>query len=107
MLQTVGLRQHHCRLCGVAVCDACSRNVHRHPPMGYELAVRACNHCHRQRAQQQADNPRAFDDSQRPLALPFDVAGLGTVAVFVDDLAGRVATVGNDRVVKVWDISAM
>ncbi|VDP11070.1 unnamed protein product [Soboliphyme baturini] len=46
--KTVGLRQHHCRICGKAVCDKCSQNRIRYPPMGYELAVRICIGCFRE-----------------------------------------------------------
>jgi len=75
--------------------------------MGYELAVRMCDQCARQRQQQETDNPATFAQSQRPLAVPFDVSGLGVVAVYIDEIRRHLATVGNDRVVKVWDLQPM
>ncbi|VDM49981.1 unnamed protein product [Toxocara canis] len=44
--KVVGLRQHHCRTCGNAVCANCGGNTAKYPPMGYELPVRICNACH-------------------------------------------------------------
>eukprot|EP00051_Salpingoeca_urceolata_P017821 m.245796 g.245796 ORF g.245796 m.245796 type:complete len:217 (-) comp19054_c0_seq6:182-832(-) len=38
-------RQHHCRRCGKAVCNACSPNMSSFPKMGYEFPVRMCNEC--------------------------------------------------------------
>lgn len=40
-----GLRQHHCRGCGRAVCDKCSENRSVIPVMGFESPVRVCNTC--------------------------------------------------------------
>lgn len=42
----IGLRQHHCRKCGKAICGACS--VHRSPLplLGHEFIVRVCDDCH-------------------------------------------------------------
>lgn len=44
--KTIGLRQHHCRKCGKAICDSCSSNRTTYPLMGYEFAVRVCDECH-------------------------------------------------------------
>ncbi|EEC06626.1 WD-repeat protein, putative [Ixodes scapularis] len=44
--KTIGIRQHHCRKCGKAVCDKCSSNRSRIPIMGYEFDVRVCDECH-------------------------------------------------------------
>jgi len=41
----IGLRQHHCRKCGRAVCDACSQTRTALPLIGYETVQRACNDC--------------------------------------------------------------
>lgn len=118
--QAMGMRQHHCRLCGAAVCAACSKQRQKHPRMGYELPVRICDTCARQRAQMQQDQPdkwerrcviyhfvcsanNLFVHSQRAMAVPFDTTGLGVVACSFNETTNRLATVGNDRVVKVWD----
>lgn len=42
----VGIRQHHCRNCGKAVCDKCSVFRLNIPIMGFEYDVRVCNACH-------------------------------------------------------------
>ena len=44
-LRTVGKRQHHCRRCGAAICDDCSRNRSQIPVLGHEFQVRICNIC--------------------------------------------------------------
>lgn len=41
----VGKRQHHCRRCGAAACDDCTREKCVMPIMGHEFAVRVCNNC--------------------------------------------------------------
>jgi len=38
-------RQHHCRLCGNAVCDTCSKHQSTYPLKGHELPVRVCDSC--------------------------------------------------------------
>lgn len=42
----IGIRQHHCRNCGKAICDKCSINRINIPIMGFEFDVRVCDHCH-------------------------------------------------------------
>nr|CAD7261471.1 unnamed protein product [Timema shepardi] len=41
----LGLRQHHCRFCGRAVCDRCSTGRASIPVMGFEFDVRVCDPC--------------------------------------------------------------
>uniref|UniRef100_A0A1I8G2U7 B box-type domain-containing protein n=1 Tax=Macrostomum lignano TaxID=282301 RepID=A0A1I8G2U7_9PLAT len=36
---------HHCRLCGLGVCDACSRGRAPVPSRGWESSVRVCDKC--------------------------------------------------------------
>lgn len=43
-----GIRQHHCRHCGRAVCDRCSINRINIPIMGFEFDVRVCDPCYEQ-----------------------------------------------------------
>jgi WD40 repeat protein len=43
--KTVGKRQHHCRRCGAAICDECSKNRSSIPAFGHEFQVRICNQC--------------------------------------------------------------
>lgn len=44
-MKTVGKRQHHCRHCGSAICDDCSKNRSSIPVLGHEFQVRICNQC--------------------------------------------------------------
>lgn len=44
----LGLRQHHCRHCGKAVCDRCSVGRVTIPVMGFEFPVRVCDPCNNQ-----------------------------------------------------------
>lgn len=44
----LGIRQHHCRHCGKAICDKCSVNRINIPIMGFEFNVRVCDPCHKQ-----------------------------------------------------------
>lgn len=44
----IGLRQHHCRHCGHAICDKCSSNRINIPIMGFEFDVRVCDPCYNQ-----------------------------------------------------------
>jgi anaerobic ribonucleoside-triphosphate reductase len=38
-------RRHHCRQCGVIVCEACSRNKVRIPRLDERMLFKACNKC--------------------------------------------------------------
>lgn len=44
--KVIGLRQHHCRSCGKAVCDNCSSRRSVLPALGHEFQVRVCEDCH-------------------------------------------------------------
>ncbi|VDP83322.1 unnamed protein product [Echinostoma caproni] len=44
-IMSVGVRQHHCRRCGKAVCDKCSPFRSTLPALGFERDVRVCNTC--------------------------------------------------------------
>lgn len=41
----IGIRQHHCRSCGNAICDKCSSKRINIPIMGLEFEVRVCDNC--------------------------------------------------------------
>ena len=43
--KVVGKRQHHCRRCGSAICDDCSKSRSSIPVLGHEFKVRICNQC--------------------------------------------------------------
>lgn len=46
--KTMGQRQHHCRMCGMAVCDKCSNRRTPLPKMGFEFDIRVCDPCYGQ-----------------------------------------------------------
>lgn len=89
-------RQHHCRNCGKAVCDTCSPNRINIPIMGFEYDVRVCNTCH-----------TALKDTERPSLATFLDAKHSIVDIDVDEDRKRILTVGQDRIIKIWDLSSL
>ncbi|KAG0429126.1 hypothetical protein HPB47_023933 [Ixodes persulcatus] len=94
--KTIGIRQHHCRKCGKAVCDKCSSNRSRIPIMGYEFDVRVCDECH-----------VIITDDDRVSMATFHEARHPVVHMHLDVTRGHLLTTGSDRVIKIWDISHM
>ncbi|KAG8242110.1 WD repeat and FYVE domain-containing protein 2 [Homalodisca vitripennis] len=92
----LGFRQHHCRACGRAVCDRCSNRKDTIPNMGFELAVRVCDPCHLQ----------LKDIDRTPLATFHDTKHC-IISMDLDEQKKRLLTVGQDRLIKLWDISAL
>lgn len=92
----LGLRQHHCRHCGKAVCERCSSNRITIPNMGFEFAVRVCEPCH--------VNLR---DKERPSLATFHDAKHSIISMNLDETGKKLVTVGQDRLIKIWDISAL
>eukprot|EP00043_Microstomoeca_roanoka_P028286 m.17479 g.17479 ORF g.17479 m.17479 type:complete len:482 (+) comp8293_c0_seq1:223-1668(+) len=66
-------RQHHCRVCGKAVCDDCSRLRCTYPIQGYEYAVRVCKNC-AQKVQESDRTPLAkrFPSTATPTRTRFE-----------------------------------
>lgn len=91
--KTLGIRQHHCRKCGKAICNKCSSKKSTIPPMGYEYEVRVCDDCFTE----------ITDEDKAPLAT-FHDAKHGIVHMFLEETRKRLLTIGKDRVVKIWDI---
>ncbi|VDK18911.1 unnamed protein product [Anisakis simplex] len=98
--KVVGLRQHHCRTCGNAVCANCCGNTTKYPPMGYERSVRICNTCHWNMEQ----HPERFDLT--PLAVISELRQ-GVVCMHLQETLGRLVTVGLDRVIMIWDVKQL
>uniref|UniRef100_A0A0R3RI87 FYVE-type domain-containing protein n=1 Tax=Elaeophora elaphi TaxID=1147741 RepID=A0A0R3RI87_9BILA len=106
-IPVVGLRQHHCRTCGNAVCAKCCVNMTRYPPMGYELPVRICNAC-QSRMQQ-------FPDQFEKPFLRFSLTSLavvselrqGVVCMHLQESTGRLVTAGSDRILMIWDVKQL
>lgn len=92
----LGLRQHHCRFCGKAVCDRCSANRQIIPVMGFENNVRVCDPCN-----------TVLQGMERPSRATFHDVKHAVVAMHLDEPRKRILTVGQDRLIKVWDISAL
>ncbi|XP_074633755.1 WD repeat and FYVE domain-containing protein 2-like isoform X2 [Acropora palmata] len=94
--RAVGVRQHHCRKCGRAVCNDCGGKESSYPILGYENSVRMCVECHES----------VTDDERLPLADLHD-AKHTTRSMHLDLTKGRLLTCGGDRIVKIWDIKAI
>uniref|UniRef100_A0A1B6CDK1 FYVE-type domain-containing protein n=1 Tax=Clastoptera arizonana TaxID=38151 RepID=A0A1B6CDK1_9HEMI len=92
----LGIRQHHCRACGGAVCDRCSAKRDTIPQMGFEFQVRVCDPCHIKLKDIDRTSLAIFHDSKHCI-----------VYMDLDEPRKRLLTVGQDRLIKVWDISAL
>ncbi|XP_037711159.1 WD repeat and FYVE domain-containing protein 2 [Drosophila subpulchrella] len=90
----LGIRQHHCRHCGKAVCDNCSTNRINIPIMGFEFDVRTCDPCYKQ-----------LQTVERPSLASFNDAKHSIVYMDLDEDRKRLLTVGQDRLIKIWDLS--
>lgn len=92
----IGIRQHHCRYCGKAVCDKCSTNRINIPIMGFEFDVRVCEECFQR-----------LKSEERPSLATFHDAKHSIVAMDLDEPRKRLLTVGQDRIIKIWDLSSI
>lgn len=93
---STGIRQHHCRHCGKAICDNCSTNRINIPIMGFEYDVRVCDPCFKQ-----------LQTVERPSLASFHDAKHSIVHMDLDEERKRLLTVGQDRLIKVWDLSTI
>ncbi|KAG7237197.1 hypothetical protein INR49_032695 [Caranx melampygus] len=92
--KTLGLRQHHCRKCGKAVCGKCSSKRSTYPIMGFEFPVRVCDAC--------------FDtikEEDRTALATFHEGKHNIAHMDMDPGRGLMVTCGSDRVVKIWDMT--
>uniref|UniRef100_A0A8C5BSM3 WD repeat and FYVE domain containing 1 n=1 Tax=Gadus morhua TaxID=8049 RepID=A0A8C5BSM3_GADMO len=88
--RTIGLRQHHCRKCGQAVCAKCSSKRSTFPLMGFEFQVRVCDSC--------------FDtikEEDRTALATFHEGKHNIAHMDIDPSRGLMVTCGSDRIVKV------
>ncbi|XP_008989859.1 WD repeat and FYVE domain-containing protein 2 isoform X5 [Callithrix jacchus] len=90
----IGLRQHHCRKCGKAVCGKCSSKRSSIPLMGFEFEVRVCDSCH-----------EAITDEERAPTATFHDSKHNIVHVHFDETRGWLLTSGTDKVIKLWDMT--
>lgn len=86
------LPQHHCRRCGKAVCDSCSKHQLPLPVMGYEFPVRMCKECF----------PALTDDDRHTRCKRYP-SQQPVVQMRVLDYAGDIflLTCGSDKTIKV------
>uniref|UniRef100_A0A3Q3FRM3 WD repeat and FYVE domain containing 1 n=1 Tax=Labrus bergylta TaxID=56723 RepID=A0A3Q3FRM3_9LABR len=92
--KTLGLRQHHCRKCGKAVCGKCSSKRSTFPIMGFEFPVRVCDAC--------------FDtikEEDRTALATFHEGKHNIAHMDMDPSRGLMVTCGSDRIVKIWDMT--
>lgn len=64
--------------------------------MGFEYDVRVCNTCN-----------TALKDTDRPSLATFLDAKHSIVDIDVDEEKKRILTVGQDRIIKIWDLSSL
>lgn len=92
----VGKRQHHCRRCGSATCDECSKEKTAIPILGQEFSVRICNKC-----------ASAITDEEKISLAIFHEAKHGIINMSYDEKRKYLLTVGIDRSIKIWDMSGI
>jgi len=92
----IGLRQHHCRKCGKAVCDYCSGKRSILTDRGHEYPVRVCEDCF----------INVSDEEKKPRANFFDTKHIVRHLSY-DPSRQLLATVGHDHVIKVWKMAAV
>uniref|UniRef100_A0A8C1ZSN9 WD repeat and FYVE domain containing 1 n=1 Tax=Cyprinus carpio TaxID=7962 RepID=A0A8C1ZSN9_CYPCA len=92
--KTLGLRQHHCRKCGKAICGKCSSKRSTYPIMGFEFQVRMCDDCY----------DTIKEEDRTPLAT-FHEGKHNIGHMDMDPSRGLMVTCGSDRVVKIWDMT--
>lgn len=92
----VGLRQHHCRRCGKAVCDYCSSKRSTLTDRGNEYPVRVCEDCF----------INVTEKEKKPMANFFDTRHVVKHMSF-DPGRRLLATVGEDHVIKLWELTAV
>ncbi|XP_061089846.1 WD repeat and FYVE domain-containing protein 2 isoform X2 [Conger conger] len=90
----IGLRQHHCRKCGQAVCGKCSSKRSTIPLMGFEFEVRVCDSCHDSITDEDRAPTATFHDSKHSI-----------VHVHFEPTRGWLLTSGPDKVIKLWDMT--
>jgi len=89
----VGLRQHHCRRCGKAVCDYCSSKRTVLPVRGHEYPVRVCEECFiAVKPEEKVHLANIYDTKQVVEWMDYDSS------------RDQLITVGKDNIIKIWNI---
>uniref|UniRef100_A0A3B4B649 FYVE-type domain-containing protein n=1 Tax=Periophthalmus magnuspinnatus TaxID=409849 RepID=A0A3B4B649_9GOBI len=86
----IGLRQHHCRKCGQAVCGKCSSKRSAIPLMGFEFEVRVCDSCYGSITEEDRAPTATFHNSKHNI-----------VYMHYEPTTGCLLTSGTDKVIKV------
>uniref|UniRef100_A0A8C2HSR3 WD repeat and FYVE domain containing 2 n=1 Tax=Cyprinus carpio TaxID=7962 RepID=A0A8C2HSR3_CYPCA len=86
----IGLRQHHCRKCGQAVCGKCSSKRSTIPLMGFEFEVRVCDSCHDSITDEERAPTATFHDSKHSI-----------IHMQYEPTRGWLLTSGTDKIIKV------
>ncbi|XP_003391655.3 PREDICTED: WD repeat and FYVE domain-containing protein 2-like, partial [Amphimedon queenslandica] len=94
--KTIGVRQHHCRKCGRAICASCSDQLSTYPRMGFEKPVRMCQDCH----------SSLTTDDRSPMASFINMKSIVTSLHLVHTL-GHMVTASEDKQIKIWDVNPM
>ncbi len=89
-MKCVGVRQHHCRRCGAAICGDCSKNKSSIPVLGHEFEVRICNQC-----------IGRINENEKTSLATFHEAKQAISNMSYDETRKYLLTVGTDRVIKV------
>jgi len=123
--KTMGLRQHHCRACGKAICDKCSSHKSPVPKLGFEFEVRLCDPCFNSLTETEyvlklfyVNINKSFANNclltclssnffSRQSLASFHEAKHSVTAVHLDESRNLLVTVGGDRLIKIWDVSAL
>jgi len=98
--KTLGVRRHHCRICGSSVCGNCCGNTTVFPAMGFEKPARICKTCHKK----MQTYPDQFDLT--PLAVQSDLRQ-GVIDMDLDVKTGKLVSVGYDRNIMIWNVNSM
>jgi len=91
--KTIGLRQHHCRKCGIAVCANCSPDRTTIPLYGFEFEVRVCKQCF-----------ASITELDRAPTASFHELKHSLVSSSIEVTRNWLVTCGSDRSLKLWDL---
>ncbi|XP_061426192.1 WD repeat and FYVE domain-containing protein 2 [Lethenteron reissneri] len=94
--KTIGLRQHHCRKCGMALCAKCTAQRSTIPMLGFEMEVRVCDPCYESITDQDRAPMATFHDSKH-----------NVVHMQLDLTRSWLLTSGTDKVMKLWDVASV
>ena len=92
----LGVRQHHCRNCGKAVCNECSPNKCVIPLTGFEIPVRVCKIC----------NIEINEGPPKPLCLSYNLSN-DVRCIDYDDSQGILVTIGSQEIMRVHKVKFM